>query len=1396
MKLKRFITYASLLSLYLFGASRSAFADDTEIFFNSTASRGVVPNVLFIFDTSGSMNSNAGGADESRIEVMRDVMYEFLTDIDNLNIGMARFNGRPGGPILNAVFNVNAATDPVALSQVNDSNDDAYQRRTGNQVEYTTPSIEIVDSSNVSIIGLRFSDLDIPQGAIITDASITFSTYETRLGSPTFTITGENVGDSPSFAGFRLSDRLAAWGTTTTALWTPEETAAPDPLVDTNGNTNPPTSYSTSNLATVVQEIVNNGDWCGANNMSFYITSTLSQASLREFITYDSNPLYAPKLRVEFDPDPSKIAANSVAQANALAAGKTAGCFVNQAIRQISQSDYDFEVQGNAIDTTSQTLSVNFSTDTGLHFDNILVPQGATILSAHLEVTARSDKPQNNNSEVSIKFVNSANASSDPATIKDAAKLSTVTWNPESFENNIIYKSPSLVTPIQSLVNSASWAIGNGMSLMLERQGGGRHVYSWNQSATRSPRLIIQYRGAYDGTGYSKRDEMKQIVTDFQARGVTPISDILLESGLYYRGEKVKYGRFRGNPENPNNRISNPNSFDASGAVKSDPICKTDPNNKVCADERITNFPNYISPIVDACQKNHIVLLTDGAPTWHTSGTDGDKEGDSKEGTDETYTRWTDGGTCDTANAGQDCAKKIVGYMSKNDQSATIAGVQTVNTHTIGFNYDSTFLSDLAAEGGGFYKTANDRDELLEVLNDIADSILKTNATFVSAGLTVNQYNRLTNDDQLYFSLFEPSNGERWPGNVKRYRFDNGTILDANGNGAVDVLNGEFRPTSKSFWTDDGVVDGNEVALGGFAGEQTVPRKLYSNIVAGEITDAANTMSDSNTNFTQALLDVTTAEQRTSVINWALGYDETTGTTPHNLIGDPLHSRPTLLTYNEDGVDANGDPISVPKNVIYVGTNNGYLHSVDATDGSEMWSFVPEELLDLLKVKKNNPGITGSIHEYGMDGEITIHLEDTKINDVFNGIVDAGEKAYLYVGMRRGGSTYFAFDISDMDAPKLMFTINPARVDDGQTDYASLGQTWSRVSVGRMHIGGEKNRLVMIFGGGYDIEQDLDDTASRAVTVGNDVYVADALTGEMLWKASEADVKTNAGAISTMNAVPAGPRVVDFDSDGLVDNIYVSDTAGQIFRFDVDNENQKISGGRLARVQSGLTKFENRRFYNSPDVALIRTPGNTFVSVSIGSGYRAHPLSKVVQDQLYVFRDTGVLQNEFTKDLTLADLVEQDFTDNDNDGVFDATQSLADSTSGKAGWYFILPTEGEKVLANTLTFANTLFFTTYIPPDPSDATSCAPPAGSSRLYALSVVDGSPVYDFNSDSTIDEDDLFVSLPGSGIAPEAQVISEVGDGGVDLTVCVGRNCLPEIPLGTPLTVMPVKWREVTN
>ena len=207
----------------------------------------------------------------------------------------------------------------------------------------------------------------------------------------------------------------------------------------------------------------------------------------------------------------------------------------------------------------------------------------------------------------------------------------------------------------------------------------------------------------------------------------------------------------------------------------------------------------------------------------------------------------------------------------------------------------------------------------------------------------------------------------------------------------------------------------------------------------------------------------------------------------------------------------------------------------------------------------------------------------------------------------------------------------------------------------------------------------------------------------------------------------------------------------------------------------------HRRFYSEPDVALIQQDAETYMAISIGSGWRAHPLNDVVDDAQYVIRMSSVrgapegygvqLDNGSWRPMTENDLVQVNAP---------STSSTYNDYSN--GWFIRLPDAGEKVLSSSLIFKNALYFTTYVP-DP-DVDACSTGIGGGYAYALSIVDGTAVLDFDGDGTVEttysgdgsttsSDDIRYALKHRGIpSSPALLIAE----GQDPELFIGTEKIP--------------------
>jgi type IV pilus assembly protein PilY1 len=101
---------------------------------------------------------------------------------------------------------------------------------------------------------------------------------------------------------------------------------------------------------------------------------------------------------------------------------------------------------------------------------------------------------------------------------------------------------------------------------------------------------------------------------------------------------------------------------------------------------------------------------------------------------------------------------------------------------------------------------------------------------------------------------------------------------------------------------------------------------------------------------------------------------------------------------------------------------------------------------------------------------------------------------------------------------------------------------------------GAASRNVLIFGGGYDEDQDSKLLRSTDA-VGNSVSIVDADSGELIWSASNTDLNLPYMGCS----IPARVSVIDRDNDGIAYHMYVADMGGQLFRLDIHNE-ESVAG--------------------------------------------------------------------------------------------------------------------------------------------------------------------------------------------------------------------------------------------
>ena len=821
----------------------------------------------------------------------------------------------------------------------------------------------------------------------------------------------------------------------------------------------------------------------------------------------------------------------------------------------------------------------------------------------------------------------------------------------------------------------------------------------------------------------SNRAALAGVIDSIDAGGYAPLAETLYESALYWMGLPAHFGE-----------LINETPTDRTALVSVNPEV-------------------YLPPDSPVCTKNYNVILTSGKPT----------EDDDAQFLAPTLPNFAS--KLGRTSCNGDCLDDIAEYLSIPDLLAEEKGDQSVTTHTIGFKVDLPILKSTAEISGGEYYLADDVESLTLALIEIFNNANDQDLSFTSPAVAVNTFNRTQTLNDLYMATFKADNKVHWPGNLKKYRFVDGIITDANGIPAINPDTGFFDEAATSFWTVGGP-DGSDVELGGAANVLPNPfaRNLYTNNgTDSNLTGGSNALTPSNSgSFNLSDFGLSGAAGEPTIdelIRWARGEDildedSDPTTLVRNVMGDPLHSQPSAIVY---GGSAGNEDV-----VVFTATNDGYLHAIDGDTGAELWSFIPKELLpDLMPLYFN---AKSSFKQYGIDGDVVPVVFDRDEN----GVIDGSDLVYIIFGMRRGGNSYYALDVTDKNAPKLLWKVS----------YPGFGQSWSRPVVTRVDINNaslNSDKAVVIIGGGYDSVHDTPAHPTTADNAGAGIFMLDLKTGDELWRAGR-DVGADLRLSDMTRAFPNQIRVIDMSGDQLADRMYASDVSGQIWRFDIFNGQSAtnlVTGGVIGRFGAegtGATSAaDTRRLFNTPDVSVFTVDERRFVAISIGSGYRAHPLDNSATDRFYSLRDPDVFNQ-------LSQAAYDSYNVAVDADMIEVSGQVNVVLGTSRGWKFTLP-DTQKVLADSVTFDNSVFFVAFSP-DVVALGDCETTVGRNFLYRVNVINGNPVVnnldalDPNDPIALDEARV-TELRQAGIAPKPTYLFPSPD---DPDNCQGDECSP--------------------
>ncbi|MFT6984471.1 MAG: type IV pilus assembly protein PilY1 [Psychromonas sp.] len=807
-------------------------------------------------------------------------------------------------------------------------------------------------------------------------------------------------------------------------------------------------------------------------------------------------------------------------------------------------------------------------------------------------------------------------------------------------------------------------------------------------------------------------------ILNLNASGNTPLCESMYEAYLYYAGKAVYYG-------------------------------DDDSSSTPARDTSAEDGGVYLSPFETCQERSYIILMTDGVPT---SDTDANPlvgaltgNGAIEDSYMPTLTEWMNNFDID-------------GDAENGDQHVT--------TYTIGFGQSAVddagkLLTETAVRGGGEYYPATNSTALQNAFQATILDILNSSSSLSSPAIANNNFDRTRSLDSVYYSMFMPGNKSVWQGNIKKLTMNaSGILVDRLGAPAINA-DGNIKDNASTYW--GGIQDGNAVAEGGITsmfGDITT-RKIVSNISSSGLLEPnlANlkTYYGLTSDAELALQLGVTETDLSDSLNWLKGLDVDDQNGDNSVIdyrsdlfADPLHSKPLAITYTEGGTQVVR---------LLVGTNAGFLHMfTDNGDTvSENWAFIPDELL--------NQGISlkdaadSSVHQYGMD------LSPIAIKIYQSGSV---QKIIAIVGMRRGGSSYYALDITNPDAPKLAW-----KIDSSTPGFGELAQTWSMPSIGTFSYKVGSVVTVnpgLVFGGGYDTNKDTctpseseacDDVTGRAV------YIVNALTGDKIWSVDGASCAVD-DKHCIRDSIPSKVGILDSDDDGYIDRIYSGDTGGNIWRMDLAGaDTSKWSIIKLANL-GGDTASTDRRFFTAP--VIVRSFENNVVKsesgqfsynkvpydgLLLGSGDRAHPASSTdVDDAFYLLHDYAIAPTLFGEVgfpakptsigvTNLYDITSDPVTSYTGEQVLNV---FADMSSA-SGWQYRFTSVGEKSLGQGAVLEGTVYFTSFVPNSTVNIDCGVGDLGTGWLYAVDLHSGQSRFTDDAGEPVAKKDIGSRVPDS-------------------------------------------------
>jgi len=444
--------------------------------------------------------------------------------------------------------------------------------------------------------------------------------------------------------------------------------------------------------------------------------------------------------------------------------------------------------------------------------------------------------------------------------------------------------------------------------------------------------------------------------------------------------------------------------------------------------------------------------------------------------------------------------------------------------------------------------------------------------------------------------------------------------------------------------------------------------------------------------------------------------------------------------------------------------------------GREIFSFIPGAQMPLIKELAEVPSLTT---QYGVDN--TPRLGDVFIDPAPDAsgnptCVDREWRTVLLGTYREGGAGVFALDVTQPDvfdsgsnipqplagSPRYVPSCIDGGPDCGPLPFPALlweftdkdgstprdedanglpdfGESWSRPVIARIQVcdgacdtdAEPEDRYVAVFGGGLPATP----TNSANDAIGNWLYMVDIETGRLIYK------RGGVGVID--GAVPADATLVDANINGLVDTVYFGTTAGFVYKIDLGEGPFELGAdGRIQDPTGEAGRFNPFKVFSTGGRPIYMEINAVYVAklrlhaILFGTGNRWDLWdSSGLTGRFYAVVDNGWsdgveggVYDGLIDDVCgpcTQPLTEASFQSINPDSPFDLETPVPSYLFGNpnadllAGWYFPLPAD-DKLITEAFTISGISFFTIYDPITTVVDGACAR-GGESKLFIVNTV---------------------------------------------------------------------------